>query len=128
MQRLRRFARYWDLVANSGNFVETTPLLWATERRRSQSFLAFQRLAVLRGSRRTHTIALATLARELFGLICRAEAASNREVCRGAGEDWRRQGAKDLPPWLEEHQPVVANRGESQRPSMPRRQAKHVGA
>ncbi len=29
MQKLRRFARYWDLVANSGNFVETTPLLWS---------------------------------------------------------------------------------------------------
>ena len=28
MQRLRRFARYWDLVGNSGNFVETTPLIW----------------------------------------------------------------------------------------------------
>ncbi len=28
MQRLRRFARYWDLVGNSGNFVETLPLLW----------------------------------------------------------------------------------------------------
>jgi radical SAM superfamily enzyme YgiQ (UPF0313 family) len=28
MQKLRRFARYWDLVGNSGNFVETTPLLW----------------------------------------------------------------------------------------------------
>ena len=28
MQRLRRFARYWDLIANSGNFVETTPLIW----------------------------------------------------------------------------------------------------
>jgi hypothetical protein len=23
MQRLRRFARYWDLVGNSGNFIET---------------------------------------------------------------------------------------------------------
>jgi radical SAM superfamily enzyme YgiQ (UPF0313 family) len=29
MQRLRRFARYWDLVGNSGNFVETTPLIWS---------------------------------------------------------------------------------------------------
>ena len=28
MQRLRRFARYWDLVGNSGNFRETTPLIW----------------------------------------------------------------------------------------------------
>jgi len=28
LQKLRRFARYWDLVGNSGNFVETTPLIW----------------------------------------------------------------------------------------------------
>src|SRR5204862_6159966 len=28
MQKLRRFARYWDLVGNSGNFAETTPLIW----------------------------------------------------------------------------------------------------
>ena len=27
MQRLRRFARYWDLVANSGNFPEAVPAL-----------------------------------------------------------------------------------------------------
>ena len=30
MQRLRRFARYWDLVGNSGNFMESTPLIWST--------------------------------------------------------------------------------------------------
>jgi hypothetical protein len=29
MQRLRRFAKYWDMVGNSGNFVESTPLLWS---------------------------------------------------------------------------------------------------
>ncbi|MBN2505770.1 MAG: DUF4080 domain-containing protein [Verrucomicrobia bacterium] len=29
LQRLRRFARYWDLVANSGNFLETVLLLWS---------------------------------------------------------------------------------------------------
>lgn len=28
MQRMKRFARAWDLVANRGNFVRTTPLLW----------------------------------------------------------------------------------------------------
>jgi radical SAM superfamily enzyme YgiQ (UPF0313 family) len=30
MQKLRRFARYWDLIGNSGNFVETTPLIWSS--------------------------------------------------------------------------------------------------
>ena len=29
MQKLRRFARFWDLVGNSGNFVETVPLIWS---------------------------------------------------------------------------------------------------
>ena len=29
LQRLRRFARHWDLVGNSGNFIETTPLIWS---------------------------------------------------------------------------------------------------
>ncbi|MES2707513.1 MAG: DUF4080 domain-containing protein [Verrucomicrobiota bacterium] len=28
MQRLRRFAKYWDLIGNSGNFTETAPLIW----------------------------------------------------------------------------------------------------
>ncbi|MSU59079.1 MAG: DUF4080 domain-containing protein [Pedosphaera sp.] len=28
MQKLRRFARHWDLVSNSGNFVETAPMIW----------------------------------------------------------------------------------------------------
>jgi radical SAM superfamily enzyme YgiQ (UPF0313 family) len=31
MQRMSRFARYWDLVANSGRFASTLPLLLGTE-------------------------------------------------------------------------------------------------
>jgi radical SAM superfamily enzyme YgiQ (UPF0313 family) len=37
MQRLRRFARYWDLIGNSGNFVETTPLIWANSDAQSRA-------------------------------------------------------------------------------------------
>src|SRR5258705_6757080 len=39
MQHVRRFARYWDLTGNSGNFVETTPLLWSGRER--SPFAAF---------------------------------------------------------------------------------------
>jgi len=28
MQRLKRFARFWDMVFNSGNFKSSAPLLW----------------------------------------------------------------------------------------------------
>lgn len=40
VQRLRRFARYWELVANSGIFVRTSPLLTAGPSP-FRSFLAF---------------------------------------------------------------------------------------
>ncbi|HTS16697.1 MAG TPA: radical SAM protein [Verrucomicrobiae bacterium] len=62
MQRLRRFARYWDLVANSGNFIETAPLIW----RGSSPFHSFQRFSdwLYTQTRQTHNIALPRL-REL---------------------------------------------------------------
>jgi radical SAM superfamily enzyme YgiQ (UPF0313 family)/REP element-mobilizing transposase RayT len=28
MQRVQRFARYWDLVVNNGHFIESAPLIW----------------------------------------------------------------------------------------------------
>src|SRR4029078_3266569 len=31
IQKMRRFARYCDLVANSGNFVRTAPLIWSDQ-------------------------------------------------------------------------------------------------
>jgi len=40
LQRLRRFARYWDLVGNSGNFVESVPLIWSGGARSSPAAAA----------------------------------------------------------------------------------------
>ena len=37
MQRLRRFARYWDMVGNSGNFIESAPLIWSSGRASPQA-------------------------------------------------------------------------------------------
>jgi radical SAM superfamily enzyme YgiQ (UPF0313 family) len=59
MQRLRRFARYWDLVANSGNFIQTTPLLW----REGSPFQGFMRFSdwLYVQTKQTHSIALQRL-------------------------------------------------------------------
>ncbi len=63
LQRMRRFARYWDLVANSGRFTHALPLLW----RDASPFERFLRFAdwLHARLRRTHEIALATLAESL---------------------------------------------------------------
>jgi len=64
VQRLRRFARVWDLVGNSGNFSSTAPLLWenasAFERVLGFSDALFAKLGAV------HAIGLDRLARELF--------------------------------------------------------------
>src|SRR5580704_16100313 len=59
MQRLRRFARYWDLIANSGNFMNTTPLLW----RNGSPFQEFIRFSdwLYAQTKQTHSIALQRL-------------------------------------------------------------------
>jgi radical SAM superfamily enzyme YgiQ (UPF0313 family) len=76
MQRLRRFARYWDLIANSGNFVEAAPLLW----RADSPFQSFMRFSdwLYAQTKQTHAIALARL-RELFTRYLVEEDGQNSE-------------------------------------------------
>jgi radical SAM superfamily enzyme YgiQ (UPF0313 family) len=55
MQKLRRFARYWDLVGNSGNFVETTPLIWSATGLPFNSFMQWSEwLHTRTGTHRRH--------------------------------------------------------------------------
>ncbi|MCC7409000.1 MAG: DUF4080 domain-containing protein [Phycisphaeraceae bacterium] len=64
LQRLRRFARYWDLLANSGRFTATLPLLWSMQGAPSASpFAAFLALTdwIYARTGQTHAIALARL-------------------------------------------------------------------
>jgi len=69
MQRMRRFARVWDLIGNSGNFEHAAPLLWesasAFERVLGFSDELFARCGAV------HSIALDRLARELFEHLLR---------------------------------------------------------
>jgi radical SAM superfamily enzyme YgiQ (UPF0313 family) len=60
MQRLRRFSRYWDLVANSGRFIEIVPLLWTRD---SSPFAGFMQFSdwLYTETHQTHAIALARL-------------------------------------------------------------------
>jgi len=78
MQRMRRFARYWDLVANSGRFARTLPLLW----REASPFDRFLRFAdwLHARLRRTHEIALATLAEALEVFLTTELAVDGDEV------------------------------------------------
>jgi len=127
MQRLGRFARYWDLTANSGNFVETTPLLWRRGLSPFVAFLDFSGWIYERLGRR-HGIAPALLAESLFiNLTTRGEVAP-RTAAQSLWRDWQRAGRRDKPEFLAEHIPdAPANRARSPSPP-PTRQARHLRA
>lgn len=84
MQRLRRFARFWDLYGNSGNFRKTLPLLWAGGKSPFWSFLEFADHLYAK-LKRTHEIALDTLGEELNLWLGSAEAAEALASDRGPG-------------------------------------------
>ena len=120
MQRMRRFARYWDLVANSGNFSKTLTLLWGggvsnqsgkvisnqsdaapgdtliTDHCPSPfaSFLRFSDWlhATLR---RTHQIALQSMAQGLFDFLTVENHADPATVAAALEADWRRTPGRE---------------------------------
>jgi radical SAM superfamily enzyme YgiQ (UPF0313 family) len=125
MQRLRRFARYWDLVGNSGNFVETTPLLWG-ERSPFAAFLEFSDWLYAQ-TRRTDSIALVRLMELLFTHLRTKSPLAPRTVAEGLWRDYQRGSRHDMPGFLREHLPEVEYR--AARPEgriMPKRQSRHA--
>ena len=78
LQRMRRFARFWDLINNSGNFVEVTPLIWSGDHSPFQSFLALSDWLFAR-LERTNQIALSRLTELVMEWI-----EANRPSARGA--------------------------------------------
>ncbi len=97
MQRLNRFARYWDLVANSGRFPHTLPLLLGD--RPFERFLQFSDW-LIGAAGQTHRIALP----RLFELLRRAllELFGVEEECalEALARDCAAFGAKGCPDFL----------------------------
>ncbi len=137
MQRLRRFSRYWDLIANSGNFRDTAPLIW----RGSSPFQRFMQLSDRLWQRlgRDHAIALPTLAFEVFQFLieqrsaadCTAEPLDRTEIATTMSRDYQRGGRRDLD-FLREaigggsaSAKIAATAAVSAAPA-PRRQARHL--
>jgi radical SAM superfamily enzyme YgiQ (UPF0313 family) len=147
MQRLRRFARYWDLVGNSGNFVESTPLIWSVGQasRLSPSnlkkneigrmpvlhspFHAFLRLSDWLHARtgRTDGIALVRLMELLFEFLTGELQLDAKPVAETLWRDYQRDGRHDKPGFLKDfltEEKVVPLR--KTKTALPKRQSRHL--
>jgi radical SAM superfamily enzyme YgiQ (UPF0313 family) len=127
MQRMRRFSRFWDLVANSGNFIETTPLIWDGGQSAFWSFLRWSDWAFSRIGRQ-HAIALPRLAELLFEYLTTENAIDAARVAEAIGRDYLRGKRADIPEFLRPYLPAPDRtaRERALTRSLPRRQARHV--
>ena len=127
MQKLRRIARYWDLVGNSGNFVETTPLIWSATARPFSSFMRWSDwLHDCTG--RTDGIALVRLMELLFEFLTEELDLSPQHVAEALWRDYQHGGRNDKPAFLRQFLvdavPVIPRR----RLTPLKRQARHLAA
>jgi radical SAM superfamily enzyme YgiQ (UPF0313 family) len=126
MQKLRRFARFWDLVANSGNFVEATPLLWSGDT--GSPFWSFWRFSEWLFQRigRHHAIALAHLGEQTFCYLTQELGISAGQAARALWNDWKRGGRYDKPVFLNDYISNAEVEMARARFVGPKRQSRHL--
>jgi radical SAM superfamily enzyme YgiQ (UPF0313 family) len=128
MQKLRRFAKYWDLIGNSGNFVETTPLIWRPCGRPPSPFAAFMRFSEWLHARanRTDSIALARLMEWLFEFFKDELKLDAQVVAETLWRDYKRGGRNDKPTFLREFLSDGETISQRRSSNLPKRQARHL--
>lgn len=128
MQTFTRFARYWDLVANSGRFTMTLPFIMQSH---SSPYQSFSQLSahIFETSGVTHNIALERLFALVYGYLSTTD--SPRDTIEQVlKEDWLRAGMKGIPKFLPQnfpppHKTPVAEKNHEKH-SRPSRQTRHL--
>lgn len=124
MQTMRRFSRYWDIVANSGSFTSTLKLLLG--RSPFANFMAFNEWLWKRTGNRTHGIALNTLAELIFEFLSETGDADRRTMAANAlAADFHRTD-RECPTGVLEHATEKPEPRSRKDRVAPRRQARHL--
>ncbi len=97
LQRLRRFARYWDLIGNSGRFQRALPLILG-----QHPFERFLRLSdwLHETTKQTHKIGLRRLFELLYRGLPNALGLSSKDVLDALQEDYQLTKMKGQPDFL----------------------------
>ena len=125
--RLKRFAAFWDVFANSGRFSTSLPLLWAGADIPTSPFKAF--LAFSDGLHRrgvkTSGIALTRQFELLWDHAIQSSGIPPEVFAQALARDYVRAGRNDRPPWWrEEFGPLPSGRVPVV--AAPPRQARHL--
>lgn len=108
LQRVARFARFWDLIGNSGRFVATLPLILAEAP--FERFMRFSdNLYALTDS--TWQIALKRLFELTFTVITEHLFVPHADAIAALSDDYRRSGEKSQPVFLQSEREHLSRRG-----------------
>lgn len=120
MQRLNRFARYWDMISNSGRFKNTIPLILA-----DNPFAGFIQLSdwLYAETGQTHRLALKRLYELLHRYLTQTAGISHAIAVERLRQDHQASGMNAMPAFLLD-QTIVPRKISSQR-SQDSRQARH---
>src|SRR5262249_27106148 len=108
LQRLKRFARYWDVVANSGNWPATLALMLAGPSAFA-AFLAFSDWLHAQTDA-THGISMHRLAALLFRWLCGERGVDRDAAGRALAGDYGRGARHDWPEFLRPWVPAGGRR------------------
>ena len=94
VQRLKRFARFFDLYYNSDNFPQSLALLWRTKDSPFEAFMALSD-AIWTATGRTHEFPLSQLARLLYHFLIEHGTPESEAAAAIHGDFYRTPGRTD---------------------------------
>ena len=124
LQEIKRFARYWDLVVNNGQFPQTSRLIWNDRESVFEAFYEFSEW-LFRQSERTSHISLLKLAEYLLDFTIERRGLSEEEAGPVVVGDLSRTGGRRLPRRLQVFNRLLPPRERSDEAAGMKRQRRH---
>ncbi len=124
LQRLSRFARYWDIIANAGHFTATLPMILGDD--------AFGRFMMLSDwlyahTGQTHRFALDRIFDLIFTWVETTPGVAATSITETLWHDYQRTGMKKIPRFAPQGTPRTTHPArQHQPPAAPKRQSKHL--
>ena len=126
MQRIRRIARYWDLLANSGQFAQSLPLVWGD----GSAFAGLMALSdwLFARTGQTHRIALPRLFVLMLEYLTTQRGLSPATAGVPLAADYLRPGRREIPEALKPFAATKPTDARSGAKAALPRQGRHMGA
>ena len=124
IHRLKRMARFWDLVGNSGNFLASLQKMLDSQ---PSAFFEFYRFSewLFEKENRRHGIALSRLFERVFEYLTDERGEDKAEIATILWSDYTRAGRRDRPAFLRPYElPEPPARSAVER-TVPERQSRH---